>query len=92
MSYRTFQVLGLPLGGFLAHPERRFKLFQSPFWYRYPFALPCFIAGGLGAITVSVAWFVLEDVSPWHNAQIGLAFLTARQLDSSSKATEKNGI
>ncbi|KAG8688077.1 hypothetical protein FRC11_006107 [Ceratobasidium sp. 423] len=42
VSYRLGQIIGLPLGGLLAHPERRWKAFQTPFWNEYPFILPCF--------------------------------------------------
>lgn len=50
LTYRMGQIVGLPLGGLLAHPERHFpNIFNTPFWLHYPFLLPC-LAGALGAL------------------------------------------
>ncbi|GJJ15228.1 hypothetical protein Clacol_009504 [Clathrus columnatus] len=53
IAYRSSQMLALPLGGFLVHPERRFSLslFQSRFWIENPFALPCFFAAATATIS-----------------------------------------
>ena len=61
-AYRTGQLVGLPLGGLLAHPERHFTLFQTPFWYEYPFALPCFVASVATGCFVIMGYFTLPEV------------------------------
>jgi len=64
ISYRTGQIMGLPLGGFLAHPERIFSIFNTPFWNRYPFSLPCFVAAGIAVIGVILGFFYLPETLP----------------------------
>ncbi|CAG8445444.1 2068_t:CDS:2 [Acaulospora colombiana] len=50
MSYRTGQILGQPVGGVLAHPERAFpSLFGGAFWRAHPYALPCFVGAAYAA-------------------------------------------
>ncbi|KAF8513927.1 MFS general substrate transporter [Hysterangium stoloniferum] len=61
ISYRIGQVIGLPLGGLLAHPERHFPLFRSKFWFDYPFSLPCFVASAFAICTVAVGYLTLEE-------------------------------
>ena len=62
IAYRTGQIVGLPLGGLLAHPARNFTLFQTPFWYEYPFALPCFVASVFAGCFVIMGYFALPEV------------------------------
>jgi len=64
MSYRTGQVLGLPLGGYLSHPERHLELFRTPFWCQYPFALPCFVASFIALLAVVMGYFYLDETRP----------------------------
>ncbi|GJJ06655.1 hypothetical protein Clacol_000850 [Clathrus columnatus] len=64
IAYRVGQIVGLPLGGILAHPERNFPIFRSKFWISYPFALPCFVASGFAIIIVFLTYFVLEETLP----------------------------
>ena len=62
VAYRTGQVLGQPIGGALAHPERRFpKLFNTEFWRAYPYALPCFVAAGYALLCALVGQIVLKE-------------------------------
>ncbi|KAF8507371.1 MFS general substrate transporter [Hysterangium stoloniferum] len=61
ISYRVGQIVGLPLGGLLAHPERHFSLFQSKFWFDYPFALPCFLASAFAICAVAAGYLTLEE-------------------------------
>ncbi|GJJ10066.1 hypothetical protein Clacol_004292 [Clathrus columnatus] len=61
IAYRSGQILGLPLGGLLAHPNRNYSLFQSTFWIENPFALPCFIAAGASTISVTLGYFILDE-------------------------------
>ncbi|EUC66729.1 MFS general substrate transporter, putative [Rhizoctonia solani AG-3 Rhs1AP] len=61
MSYRFGQIIGLPLGGLLAHPERRWKAFQTPFWKEYPFILPCFVGAGFSLISVLFGFFFIQE-------------------------------
>jgi len=75
ISYRAGQVFGLPLGGYLAHPERHFSIFNHPFWRQYPFALPCFVAAFAAAMSVLMGCFYLEETlrskvkKPSHSRQ-----------------------
>ncbi len=55
--------MGLPLGGFLAHPERRFPIFRTPFWYKYPFSFPCFFTAGLALCSVILGYFTIKEVN-----------------------------
>ena len=61
--YRLGQVVGQPIGGFLAHPERQWpKVFSGKFWAKYPFSLPCFVGAGFALSAVAYAAIVLEEV------------------------------
>ncbi|KAF8590896.1 MFS general substrate transporter [Ramaria rubella] len=61
IAYRAGQIIGLPLGGILAHPARNFSFFQGRFWYEYPFSLPCFVAAAFALFFVIVGYFTLEE-------------------------------
>lgn len=63
MAYRIGQILGLPMGGLLTHPEHKFSLFQTRFWMENPFALPCFVSAALTIVGVVLAYFLLDEVS-----------------------------
>ena len=58
---------GDTLGGVLSHPERKFSLFNSDFWRRHPFALPCFAASIVSAIASVYGGLTLREVR--YNAQ-----------------------
>ena len=62
IAFRMGQIIGQSMGGLLAHPERNFKIFDTPFWREYPFALPCFIASALAIVGVVFAYFFTEEV------------------------------
>ena len=62
IAYRIGQIVALPLGGLLAHPARHFTLFQTPFWYEYPFALPCFVASISTGCYFIMGYFALPEV------------------------------
>ncbi|KAF8311040.1 MFS general substrate transporter [Clavulina sp. PMI_390] len=62
LSYRIGQIVGLPIGGFLAHPERTWaKLFDGGFWRDYPFALPCFVGAGFAFFAVGCGMLFLPE-------------------------------
>ncbi|TDL22143.1 MFS general substrate transporter [Rickenella mellea] len=61
VSYRLGQLIGQPLGGYLSHPERRWSWFQSPFWYDYPYSLPCFVAGAFAITAVIFGYFFIQE-------------------------------
>lgn len=64
LSYRLGQIIGLPLGGFLSHPERHAPvLFGGPFWRAYPFVLPCLVGAAFASISVLLGCVYLEEVS-----------------------------
>jgi hypothetical protein len=62
--YRLGQIIGLPLGGFLAHPERQFPntFFDGPFWQKYPFVLPCFFGAAFALFAVALGTIFLDEV------------------------------
>lgn len=64
IAYRMGQIIGQPMGGLLSHPERNFKIFDTPFWNEYPFALPCFISAAFAIFGVIFGWFAIQEVSP----------------------------
>jgi len=65
VTYRLGQIVGLPLGGFLSHPERNWQIFRRPFWLSYPYALPCFVGAGFAAISAFFgATFLHETRAP----------------------------
>ncbi|KAF9518491.1 hypothetical protein BS47DRAFT_1358788 [Hydnum rufescens UP504] len=66
ITYRLGQIIGLPLGGFLAHPERQFPntFFDGPFWQKYPFVLPCFVGAAFALFAVVLGSFFLEETLP----------------------------
>ncbi|KAH7106549.1 major facilitator superfamily domain-containing protein [Auriculariales sp. MPI-PUGE-AT-0066] len=70
LSYRTGQIIGLPLGGFLAHPDKSIGgPFRSPFWAdTYPFALPCVVGGGLALVAVVISQIYMHETlpNPWR--------------------------
>ncbi|KAG8750874.1 hypothetical protein FRC12_012716, partial [Ceratobasidium sp. 428] len=61
VSYRLGQIVGLPLGGLLAHPERRWKSFDTPFWHEYPFLLPCLVGASFAIISVGFGIVFIEE-------------------------------
>ncbi|QRV91521.1 major facilitator superfamily transporter [Ceratobasidium sp. AG-Ba] len=64
VSYRLGQIIGLPLGGLLAHPERRWKVFDTPFWHEYPFLLPCLVGAAFAIISVGFGTVFIEETLP----------------------------
>jgi hypothetical protein len=62
ITYRAGKVLGLPLGGYLSHPGRRFPIFHTEFWLKYPFALPCFAAASIAFVSLVVGQLTLKEV------------------------------
>ncbi|KAG9122868.1 hypothetical protein FRC07_000572 [Ceratobasidium sp. 392] len=64
VSYRLGQIVGLPLGGLLAHPERRWKSFDTPFWREYPFLLPCLVGASFAIISVGFGIVFIEETLP----------------------------
>lgn len=64
IAYCAGQIMGQAFGGILAHPERRFPLFDHPFWRRYPFALPCFVGAGYAFFFAIFGFLVLRETLP----------------------------
>jgi MFS family permease len=64
VSYRLGQTIGLPIGGLLAHPEKKYPIFQAPFWEKYPFALPCFVGSGFALTAFVLGLFLLDETLP----------------------------
>ncbi|QRV76687.1 major facilitator superfamily transporter [Ceratobasidium sp. AG-Ba] len=61
ITYRIGQIIGLPLGGLLAHPEQRFKWFNSPFWVEYPYLLPCLVGAAFAIFSVVPGIIFIEE-------------------------------
>jgi hypothetical protein len=55
-------VTGLPLGGLLAHPEQRFRLFHAAFWAEYPYLLPCLVGAAFAMFSVIPGIVFIEEV------------------------------
>ncbi|KAF8609314.1 MFS general substrate transporter [Ceratobasidium sp. AG-I] len=64
ITYRAGQIIGLPLGGLLAHPEQRFALFRTPFWAEYPYLLPCLVGAAFAMASVIPAAIFIEETLP----------------------------
>ncbi|KAF8310420.1 MFS general substrate transporter [Clavulina sp. PMI_390] len=82
VTYRMGQIVGLPLGGILAHPERHWPvIFDSTFWRRYPFALPCFVGAGFALFAVGCGIFLLPET-------LRRPQKTAKTLNASATSTD----
>lgn len=78
---------GLPLGGFLAHPDRHLgSFFSGQFWKDYPFSLPCFVGG---AVAVLSALFGLLFIREVRNATRSLSSL---RVSPASRSRPSNGL
>lgn len=65
VAYRTGQTIGLPIGGFLAHPERQWpRAFDNDFWRTYPYDLPCFVGAGTAFFAVFWGMIFVKEVRP----------------------------
>lgn len=77
ISYRLGQIVGLPLGGFLSHPERHAPfLFGGAFWRAYPFVLPCFVGAFFAGGAVLLGYIYLDEVSNVDRYIVGYAICT----------------
>ncbi|KIJ40985.1 hypothetical protein M422DRAFT_780621 [Sphaerobolus stellatus SS14] len=70
LAHKFGQIIGLPLGGLLAHPERHFSMFRNEFWNNYPFALPCFVTGGFVIFSVILGYIYLPETAPRRRLRI----------------------
>ena len=74
-SFSVGIMLGTFMGGELAHPYGRLPSWlggTSEFWRRWPFALPCVVSAGVGALAVIVSVFMLVETRPpaeFHKAE-----------------------
>jgi MFS family permease len=64
ISYRMGQIIGQPIGGFLSHPARNWEFFRTRFWIDNPFSLPCFAAAAFTLVSVTLAYFFLDETLP----------------------------
>ncbi|KDQ12901.1 hypothetical protein BOTBODRAFT_34047 [Botryobasidium botryosum FD-172 SS1] len=96
ITYRFGQIIGLPMGGFLSHPERNWEAFRQPFWLSYPYALPCFVGAGFAATSVLFgALFLTETRVPKRSkkqeeASRPVNYSASRTASESSTATLVN--
>ncbi|KLO14776.1 MFS general substrate transporter [Schizopora paradoxa] len=77
IAYRMGQIVGQPIGGVTSHPERQLSLFDTPFWNKYPFALPCFISAAFAIVAVFLGYFFTEET---------LASKTSKRASSTSRS------
>ncbi|PVF98388.1 MFS general substrate transporter [Serendipita vermifera] len=69
MAYRIGQIIGQPVGGVLAHPEKMFpKVFGGSFWRAYPYALPCFVGAGYAFLIAVLGSLILRETLPSRRA------------------------
>ncbi|KIJ40988.1 hypothetical protein M422DRAFT_172891 [Sphaerobolus stellatus SS14] len=83
------QIIGLPLGGLLAHPEHHFTMFHSEFWNNHPFALPCFVAGAYAIFSIILGYVYLPEVSMlklplYTRSSLFFFSLNVSQIDTST--------
>ena len=63
LTYRIGQIVGLPIGGLLAHPERHLpSVFNTPFWLYRPYLLPCCAGAGFALVGATLVTVFLKDV------------------------------
>ncbi|KIJ40955.1 hypothetical protein M422DRAFT_230020 [Sphaerobolus stellatus SS14] len=91
VAYRIGQVVGLPLGGLLAHPERNIPIFRTPFWYEYPFALPCFVAAGFTALSVALGYFFLGETLQKQNTDSSSSTNKPQAYGATQQLTDEGG-
>ncbi|KAL5520137.1 hypothetical protein ACEPAG_1797 [Sanghuangporus baumii] len=63
-AYKVGQILGQPIGGLLAHPDRNFSLFDNNFWRTYPYAFPCLFSASFALLAVIAGCFTLNETNP----------------------------
>ncbi|KAL5524633.1 hypothetical protein ACEPAF_9773 [Sanghuangporus sanghuang] len=63
-AYKVGQILGQPIGGLLAHPDRNFSLFDNDFWRTYPYAFPCLFSASVALLAVLAGCFALNETNP----------------------------
>lgn len=69
MTYRLGQIIGLPLGGLLAHPEQQFAWFRTAFWTEYPYLLPCLVGSAFALASVIPGIVFIEETLPSKRKQ-----------------------
>lgn len=68
IAHRVGQIVGLPIGGFLAHPDRSWpNRFGGEFWRTYPFALPCFVGAGFAFFAVLCGSVFVRETRHHHS-------------------------
>ncbi|KDQ12903.1 hypothetical protein BOTBODRAFT_404881 [Botryobasidium botryosum FD-172 SS1] len=90
ITYRIGQIIGLPLGGFLSHPERTWEIFRSPFWLMYPYALPCFVGAGSAAIFVFLGAAFLSETQPSKVKKVRRPSTSKRTSYGSSRSSSQS--
>lgn len=69
ITYRLGQIIGLPLGGLLAHPEQQFAWFRTAFWTEYPYLLPCLVGSAFAMASVIPGIIFIEETLPSKRKQ-----------------------
>jgi len=95
IAYRMGQIVGQPIGGLLSHPERNIPFFDTPFWNKYPFALPCFISAGFAVFALIFGALVIEETAPGvlrRRARAKYASIAIQEAGSSESSPERTPI
>lgn len=90
ISFRAGQMMGDSIGGLLVHPAERSRMFDTPFWKYYPFALPCFVSGVLSVLTGILGIFTLHEVR--HRVSTIIAFQTSCRPLLIGRKKERRGL
>lgn len=62
VAYRAGQAIAFPIGGLLTHPARHYGFFESEFWQKHPFVLPCMVAAAVALISTLINALLLPEV------------------------------
>lgn len=58
------RVMGSVVGGFLAQPASKYRLFELPFFCQFPYVLPVFVAVGIGLFSFTTGFCFLNETLP----------------------------
>ncbi|CAE6485596.1 unnamed protein product [Rhizoctonia solani] len=63
-AYRVGQLFSPIFASTLAHPKTRYRWFQSDFWERYPYALPCWAGAMTCIVALCITVCCLPETAP----------------------------
>jgi hypothetical protein len=84
-------IIGPMLGGMLSFPAKSFPLFDTPFFRRFPFSLPCFVVSGICAVVAVASYFVLPETLSRDSA-LARSDAVAKHLEASGGKAANHGM